>query len=76
MMRFDLTKMPVSATLSLCLLAGLLTAAGCSETTTSDKRDDPALKAIMQKGTDLYKAKTQEAQQAKKGNSAPFKRPK
>ena len=59
MMRFDVTRIPASAALRLGLLAGFLAAAGCSEPASGDKRDDPALKASMQKSMEIYKSKTQ-----------------
>jgi hypothetical protein len=59
MMRVDLIKMPALAALRLGLLAGLLAVAGCSGPTSTDKLDDPALKASMQKRLEIYKSKTQ-----------------
>jgi hypothetical protein len=59
MMRVDVTRMPASAALRLGLLAGLLAVAGCSKPASGDKRDDPALKASMQKRLEIYKSKTQ-----------------
>ncbi len=58
MMRVDVTRMPASAALRLGLLAGFLAAAGCSDPAPTDKRDDPALKASMQKSMEIYKSKT------------------
>jgi hypothetical protein len=69
MMRVDVTRMRASAALRLGLLAGFLGVAGCSEPTTGDKSDDPALKASMQKSMELYKAKSQ----AKRGSPAASK---
>jgi hypothetical protein len=69
MMRIELAKMPARAALRLGLLAGFLVVAGCSEPASGDKRDDPALKASMQKSMEIYKSKTQ----AKKGNPAAAK---
>ena len=59
MMRVDVTRMPASAALRLGLLAGFLAVAGCSDPASGDKRDDPALKASMQKSMEIYKSKTQ-----------------
>jgi hypothetical protein len=72
MMRFDVTKMPVSAALCLGLLAAFLTTAGCSEPASGSKSDSPALKASMQKSVEIYKSKVQ---QVKKGHQAGVKRP-
>jgi uncharacterized protein YegP (UPF0339 family) len=65
-MRIDMTRTPQSRGLRLALCAFFLTAAGCSDKTLSDKRDDPALKASTQKSVEIYKSKTQ----AKKGTQA------
>jgi hypothetical protein len=62
-MRVDKFRMTVPAALRLGLLAGFLSALGCSGPTSDDKRDDPALKASMEKSMEIYKAKSQ----AKKG---------
>jgi hypothetical protein len=69
MMRVDVTRMPASAALRLGLLAGFLAVAGCSDSASADKRDDPALKASMQKSLEIYKAKSQ----TKKGYPASSK---
>jgi hypothetical protein len=66
MKRIDLTRMPVKAALRLGLLSVFLMATGCSDPASTDKRDDPALKASMQKSMEIYKSKTP----AKKGNPA------
>jgi hypothetical protein len=58
MMMFDKTVRPAAKVLVIAALAGLLPLGGCSESATSstsrsgDKRDDPALKASMQKSTE------------------------
>jgi hypothetical protein len=59
MMRVDVTRIPASGALRLSLLAGLLAVVGCSGPVSNDKRDDPALKASMQKRLEIYKSKTQ-----------------
>jgi hypothetical protein len=64
MMRIDVTRTPARAALRLGLLAGFLAVAGCSGPVSGDKRDDPALKASMQKSMEIYKSKSP----AKKGN--------
>ena len=69
MMQGDVTRLPASTALRLGLLAGFLAAAGCSDPATGDKRDDPTLKASMQKSMEIYKAKSQ----AKKGYPATSK---
>jgi hypothetical protein len=58
MMRVNATRMPASSALRLGLLAGFLAAAGCSDTASGNKSDDPALKSSMQKSMDMYKSKT------------------
>ena len=58
MMRVDLTRMPPWAALCLGLLAGSLATSGCSDPPPADKKDDPALKASMQKSMEIYKSKT------------------
>jgi hypothetical protein len=65
--------MPASAALRLGLLAGFLVVAGCSNSATGDKRNDPTLKASMQKSMEIYKAKVQAKMQAKKGYPAAAK---
>jgi hypothetical protein len=69
MMRIELAKIATRAAFRLGLLAGFLVVAGCWEPASGDKRDDPALKASMQKSMEIYKSKTQ----AKKGNPATAK---
>jgi hypothetical protein len=59
MIRVDVARIPASAALRLGLLTGFLAAAGCSEPVPGDKRDDPALKASMQKSLEIYKSKSQ-----------------
>jgi hypothetical protein len=66
MMLFDKTGRPAMMVLGTAVLAGLLPLAGCSESTTGstthtsgDKRDDPALKASMQKSKDIFKPQTE-----------------
>ena len=66
MMMFDKTVRPAAKVLVIAALAGLLPLGGCSEsatsstsTTTGDKRDDPALKASMQRSIEeRFKAAT------------------
>ena len=70
MMRVDVTRMPVSAALRLGLLAGFLSAVGCSGPVSDNKSDNPALKTSMQKSMEIYKSKTA----AKKAPPASFKR--
>ncbi len=73
MMRVDVIRMQASAALRLGLLAGFLSATGCSDPTSGNKSDNPALKASMQKSIEIYKSKSQ---QVRKGNSAvALKRP-
>ncbi len=59
MTRVDVTGMLVSTALRLGLIVGFLAIAGCSEAPSNDKRDDPALKASMQKSMEIYKSKSQ-----------------
>jgi hypothetical protein len=66
MMRVDVTRMPVAAALRLGLLAGFLSAAGCSNSPAGNKGDAPGVKASIQKSMDMYKAKTP----VKKGSPA------
>jgi hypothetical protein len=66
MKRIDVIRILASAALSLGMLAGFLAVAGCSDSGSGDKRDDPTLKASMQKSLEIYKSKSP----AKKGNSA------
>ena len=60
------------AVLGTAVLAGLLPLGGCTDSTTGsthgsgDKRDDPALKASMEKSKDTLKPQTQSL----KGNPA------
>ena len=71
-MRIDVPKMPASAAIRLSVLAGFLAVAGCSDAAPTDKKDDPALKAAMQKSMEIYKSKTP----VKRGSTAPaIKRP-
>jgi hypothetical protein len=72
LMRFDVNRMPTSAALLIGLLAGILLTAGCSESRSGNKLDDPELKASMQKVGEMYKAKMQ---QLKKGNTVATKKP-
>jgi hypothetical protein len=58
MIRIDVSRMPPRAALRIGVLAGFLAAAGCSDMAPPDKRDDPALKASMQKSLEIYKSKT------------------
>ncbi len=69
MMRVHVTRITASSALRLGLIAGFLAAAGCSDTASGNKSDDPALKASMQKSMDIYKSKTQ----AKKGSPSTSK---
>jgi hypothetical protein len=69
MMRADVTKLPVLAALRLSVLAAFLTAAGCSETASGNKSDDPALKASTKKSMELYRAKTQQLKKSNPANS-------
>ena len=57
MMRLDVTRKPVSAALLSGVLIGSLAVAGCSEQARGDKKDDPALKASMEKSMEIYKSK-------------------
>jgi hypothetical protein len=59
MTRVDWIRIPAGMALGLSVLVGLLAFAGCSEPAYSDKSEDPALKASMQKSLELYKAKSQ-----------------
>jgi hypothetical protein len=65
MMRVELIGLYSSKALRLGLVAGLLSAAGCSGPTSEDKKDDPALKASMQKSMEIYKAKSQAKKQSR-----------
>jgi hypothetical protein len=58
MMRFDPAKTSARVPLCSIVLAGFLATAGCSEPTSADKKDDPALKASMAKSLEIYKSKT------------------
>jgi hypothetical protein len=76
MMLFDKTGRPV-AILGIAMLAGLLSLGGCSDSTATgsatgsgDKRNDPALKAGMEKSMEIFKSKTP----AIKGNALGGKR--
>ena len=61
-MRIDLIRKSATAALCSVVMAGLLSAAGCSEkTTTGNKLDDPEHKANMKGIMEQFKAKTQEA---------------
>ena len=70
MMQDHVTRMPSSAALRLCLIAGLFSAAGCwgsssgGSSPNGDKLNDPALKAYMAKTAEAFKAKTQPAKKA------------
>lgn len=72
-MHVDVTRMPISSALRLGLLAVFLVAAGCSDSATGDKRDDPSLKAYMKSTEEMYKAKMQQMKN-KKGNPESSKR--
>ena len=62
MMRANMCRKTAAMALCAGALAGLLSAAGCSDRkTTGNKLDDPELKATMKNITDQFKAKTQEA---------------
>jgi hypothetical protein len=75
MTRIDLTTRPGTPAIQLWVLAGLLAAAGCSDSAAIDKRDDPSLKGSMQKSMEIYKSKSQTP--SKKVSSGPaIKRPK
>ena len=50
---------PAKWAVALGLLTGFLATAGCSDSAATDKREDPALKASMQKSLEIYKTKTQ-----------------
>ncbi len=71
-MRIQVRRIWISAALSLGFVVASFITAGCSETASGNKTDDPALKAAMQKSTEIYKSKTQ---QVKKTNKSSFKRP-
>jgi hypothetical protein len=65
MMLFDKTGKPAVAVLRTAVLAGLLPLGGCTDSTTTgsthasgDKRDDPALKASMEKSKEIFKPQT------------------
>jgi hypothetical protein len=64
MMLLDKTGRPAAAVLRTALLAGLLPLCGCTESTTDsahgsgDKRDDPALKASMERSKEIFKPQT------------------
>lgn len=72
MMFLNQTGRPAVAVLRTAVLAALLPLAGCTDSTTGsthgsgDKRDDPALKAAMQKSKETLKPQTQSL----KGNPA------
>jgi hypothetical protein len=66
MTRIDVTRLTASAALRLGLVVGFLAAAGCADSPTSARTDEPQLKAALQKHVDIYKAKTQDL---KKGNT-------
>ena len=66
MTRIDVTRVTASAAFRLSLIIGFLAAAGCGDSPSSARTDDPALKATLQKHVDIYKSKTQGA---KNGNS-------
>jgi hypothetical protein len=55
----NVTRVLDRGALRLGLLAGFFAVAGCSEPGSGDKKDDPALKASMQKSMEIYKSKTQ-----------------
>jgi hypothetical protein len=65
MMLFDKTRTPAVALLGIAMLSGVLSFGGCSDSTTTssgyssgDKRNDPALKASMEKSMEIFKSKT------------------
>jgi hypothetical protein len=58
--------MSVSAPLRLGLLAAFLAAAGCSDAPAQNRTEEPALKAVLKKSMDIYKAKD-----VKKGHPMP-----
>ena len=82
-MKDDVTRMPISKVLRLCLIAALLAAAGCSGSLTGasspggDKTKDPALKAYMAKTAEAFKTKMQEmkTKSPKKVSSGGFRHP-
>jgi hypothetical protein len=57
MLRIDSLKLRAAVALGTGLFVGFLAAVGCSEATPTDKREDPALKASMEKSMELYKSK-------------------
>jgi hypothetical protein len=67
MMRIDVARIRATVALRVGLLAGFLGAAGCADPVPPDKKDDPALKASMQKSMEIYKSKSQ----PQKANPAP-----
>jgi hypothetical protein len=69
MMQIDITSILASTVVRLGALVGFLAVAGCGEPASTDKRDDPAAKASMQKSMEIYKSKTQSL----KGNPAKTK---
>lgn len=78
-MLFVKTGRPAVGLLRIAMLAGLLPLGGCSDSTATssttydsgDKRNDPALKASMEKSIEVFKAK----KPAIKGHPVAAKRP-
>ncbi len=49
----------LTAVVCSIMLAALIASAGCSDSPPPDKRDDPALKASMERSMEIYKSKMQ-----------------
>jgi hypothetical protein len=75
MSRVEVTRMLVPTAFRSGLLAGFLALAGCSGPPPGDKKDDPALKASMEKSMELYKSKSQAIKGGKGGAAVPKRRP-
>jgi hypothetical protein len=69
MLGFDVGRKIAAAAIGLGLSVGFLMVVGCSEPTTADKGNDPALKASMKESMQIYKSKTP----PRKGSSVPSK---
>jgi len=73
MKRIDVTRVTAPAILRVGLVIGYLAGAGCTDSPSSNRTDNPALKASLEKHVEIYKAKTQGSKQGK--SPAPTTRP-